>query len=140
MGTASKIISKPLKSVLKFVKSVFKDKTECDHLRMTFGIKQAMWWSRPFEHMQGAVYQEVPKEDDQSLQIALKIKLPKNVCLIFFFFFYTKNFLLDLPNVEKVWIWDGCGFRRYARFSSFWGYLGTTGVTKINCSFLCETY
>ena len=58
----------------------------------------------------------------------------------FFFFFSTKNFLFDLLNFEEVWFWDGRGFRRYAQFSSFWGYLGTTGATKINCIFLCEIY
>ena len=42
--------------------------------------------------------------------------------LQFFFFFFTKNFLFDLLNFEEVWFWDGRGFRRYARFSSFWGY------------------
>ena len=26
-----------------------------------------------------------------------------------FFLFYTKNFLLDLLNFEKVWFWDGRG-------------------------------
>ena len=47
-----------------------------------------------------------------------------------FFLFYTKSFLTDLLNFEKVWFWDGHGFMRHAQFSSFLGPLSTTGGTK----------
>ena len=46
------------------------------------------------------------------------------------FNFFTKNFLLDLLNFEKVCFWDGRGFRRYVQISSFSGDFSTTGVTK----------
>ena len=57
-----------------------------------------------------------------------------------FFLFYTKNFLLDLLNFEKVWFWDSRGFMRYVQLSSFLGHLDTLGGTKTNCIFLCDTY
>ena len=56
-----------------------------------------------------------------------------------FFLFYTKNFLLDLFNFEKVWFWDSRGFMRYVQFSSFLGHLDTLGGTKTNRIFLCDT-
>ena len=69
----------------------------------------------------------------RSLQITLKIKLPKNLCFNFFFFF-ANNYLLDLLNFEKVWFWDTHGFPRYVQISSFSGDFGTTGVTKMTVS------
>ena len=60
----------------------------------------------------------------------IKILITEKRMLQFFFFFFTKNFLLDLLNFEKVCFWDGCGFRRYVQISSFSGDFSTTGVTK----------
>ena len=59
----------------------------------------------------------------------IKILITEKGCFNFFLFF-TKNFLLDLLNFEKVCFWDGRGFKRYVQISSFSGDFGTTGVTK----------
>ena len=59
----------------------------------------------------------------------IKILITEKGCFNFFSFF-TQNFLLDLLKCERVWFWDGRGFRRYVQISSFSGDFGTTGVTK----------
>ena len=70
----------------------------------------------------------------RSLQITLKIKLPKNICLNFFFFFPQTIICLTFSTLKKFGFWDTHGFPRYVQISSFSGDFGTTGVTKMAVS------
>ena len=60
----------------------------------------------------------------------------------------TLNFLLDLLNFEKVWLWDSCGFMRYVQFPTFSGDFGFLRLVQVErdpedadvdeCSFLYQ--